>query len=136
MTTPRLHLIVRQDLPPGEQAVQAAHALRQFTAEHPEIDREWFERSNTLALLAAPDESALNKILDRAFDQGFRAAAFREPDLGGSLTAIAIEPAGARICRSLPLALRRPLANIANHVGTSPRASHEPIFLQEGGRRG
>jgi DNA-binding transcriptional LysR family regulator len=106
MPTSRLHLVVRRDLPPGDQAVQAAHALRQFTAEHPDIDRQWFEQSNTLALLAAPDERTLARMLDRAFDLGIRAAAFREPDLGGSLTAIAIEPAGARLCRGLPLALR------------------------------
>lgn len=106
MTVPRLHLVVRADLPPGDQAVQAAHALRQFVAEHPSADKEWFEQSNTLALLAAPNEQALFRMLGRAFDLGIRAAAFREPDLGGSLTAIAIEPAGARICRSLPLALR------------------------------
>ncbi len=106
MTTPRLHLIVRQDLPPGDQAVQAAHALRQFVEAHPDIDKKWHRESNTLALLAAPDEKALARMLDRAFDLGIRAAAFREPDLGGSLTAIAIEPAGARLCRGLPLALR------------------------------
>lgn len=102
----KLFLVTRLDLPPGDQAVQAAHALRQFVAEHPSADKEWFEQSNTLALLAAPDEEALARMMDRAFDLGIRAAAFREPDLGGSLTAIAIEPAGARICRGLPLAFR------------------------------
>lgn len=30
----KLYLVVRADLPPGPQAVQAAHAARQFAAEH------------------------------------------------------------------------------------------------------
>ncbi len=38
---------------------------------------------------------------------GYRQAAFREPDLGGQLTAVAFEPAAAPLLRSLPLALRR-----------------------------
>jgi len=101
----RLYLVTRADLPAGDQAVQAAHALQQFNVEHPQAARSWFEQSNTLAFLAAPDETALQRLLDRAFDKGLRASAFREPDLGDSLTAVAVEPAGARLVRSLPLAL-------------------------------
>jgi hypothetical protein len=33
-----------------------------------------------------------------------RAAAVHEPDLGGALTALALEPAGYRLVRGLPLA--------------------------------
>ena len=100
----RLHLITRADLPPGDQAVQAAHALTEFVVEHAGAAQKWHRESNTLALLAAPDEKALERMLDRAFDLGILSASFREPDLGNSLTAIAIEPNGARICRNLPLA--------------------------------
>jgi hypothetical protein len=52
----KLHLVTRRDLSPGQQAVQAAHALREFIQHHPEVDRDWYERSNTLALLAVEDE--------------------------------------------------------------------------------
>jgi hypothetical protein len=52
----KLYLITRADLIPGSQAVQACHAARQFAADYPEIEREWFERSNYLAFLAVPDE--------------------------------------------------------------------------------
>jgi hypothetical protein len=103
----RLFLITRADLRPGQQAVQAAHALRQYGAEHPESDREWFEGSNTLALLAVPDERALKALVSRAFDRGLKMGVFEEPDLGGQVTAVALEPSSEarRLCRSLPLAL-------------------------------
>lgn len=101
----RLYLVTRADLPAGDQAVQAAHALTEFTFEHPEAAESWHRASNTLAFLVAPDEAALQTLLDRAFDRGLRASAFREPDLGDALTAVAIEPEGSRLVRSLPLAL-------------------------------
>ncbi len=103
----RLVLVVRADLPPGSQAVQAAHAMRAFQAAHPDLERTWFERSNTLALLSVPDEQALYRLLERATDRGLLHAAFREEDLGGQITAAAFEPTqrSQRLCRSLPLAL-------------------------------
>jgi peptidyl-tRNA hydrolase len=103
----KLYLVTRADLPAGAQAVQAAHALRQFIAEHPERDREWFETSNYLALLAVPSEADLERLFTKAERRGVPASAFREPDLGASLTAIALAPcSGARsLTRSLPLAL-------------------------------
>ena len=104
----KLYLVTRADLPAGAQAVQAAHALRQFAAEHPDLDKFWFERSNTLAMLAVPDERALRRLLVRAEDRDLRSAAFREPDLDNALTAVAIEPSpeAQKLCRNLPLALR------------------------------
>lgn len=103
--TEKLYLVTRSNLPAGDQAVQAAHALTEFLVEHPEIAKDWHEQSNTLAFLVAPDEGALVRLLDRASDQDLRASAFREPDLGGALTAVALEPKAARLVRNLPLAL-------------------------------
>lgn len=107
MSAEKLVLVTRADLPPGAQAVQAAHAMREFAELHPELDKQWHEQSNTLALLVVPDERGLRRLLDRAADRGLRVAVFREPDLGGQLTAAALEPAQAtqRLCRNLPLAL-------------------------------
>jgi peptidyl-tRNA hydrolase len=104
----KLFLITRRDISPGYQAVQSCHALRQFTAEHPEIDSEWFSASNYLALLSVSDEVALMKLITKADEAGLRWSAFREPDVGGKITAIAIEPhpETARLCKNLPLALR------------------------------
>ncbi len=47
------------DLPPGQQAVQVAHAMREFVREHPHEDRIWYEKSNTIAFLAVQDEKEL-----------------------------------------------------------------------------
>ena len=103
----RLHLVVRGDLPPGAQAVQAVHAARQFAFEHAEVEQRWFDTSNTLALLAVPDEVSLLELLELAGRSGARVSVFREPDLGGAATAIAVEPGakGRRLCRRLPRAL-------------------------------
>lgn len=101
----RLYLVVRSDLPPAQQAVQAAHALQAFNVLHAAAALRWHADSNTLALLAVDDEWQLEALAARADAFGVEAAVFREPDLGDSLTAIAIGPAGARLTRGLPLAL-------------------------------
>ncbi|MFI5296540.1 MAG: peptidyl-tRNA hydrolase [Polyangiales bacterium] len=104
--TDKLFLITRRDLKPGQQAVQAAHALTEFLMEHPELGRCWRDASNYLALLVVDDESSLHGLARRAVERGVRVAAFHEPDLGDALTAIAIEPAGKRVVAGLPLALQ------------------------------
>lgn len=104
----KLFLVTRSDMAPGYQAVQSCHAMRQFTADHPEVDSAWFTNSNYLALLSVSDEIELMRLLVAAQDKGLRWSAFREPDVGGKITAIAIEPSpiAAELCKSLPLALR------------------------------
>jgi hypothetical protein len=102
---PRLYVVVRADLLPGSQAVQAAHALREFAAEYPRLEAAWHEKSNTLVMLAANGEQGL---MDLATDLGYRGvpvSLFREPDLGNTVTAICVGPQGGRWLRDLPLAL-------------------------------
>lgn len=101
----KLYLVTRSDLPAGQQAVQAAHALREFVAAFPELDKLWYERSNYLALLAAPDEWSLHRIVQKARRRGVPVVCFREPDLEDAVTAVALAPAGKNLVRSLPLAL-------------------------------
>ena len=106
----KLYVVVDGSLPPGLQAAQAIHAKDQFTREHREIEREWAEVSNTVALLAAPSERALLELTAQAARVGVRFAEFREPDLPGPpVTAVTFEPSDAarRLCRALPLALRK-----------------------------
>jgi hypothetical protein len=83
------------------------HALREFVQNHPEIDREWYSKSNYLGLLSVKNESDLIVLLDKAMSRGIRASAFREPDIGDRITAIVLEPSpqSRRLCSSLPLAL-------------------------------
>lgn len=103
-----MYVITRSDLEPGYQAVQSMHALRQFTAEHPEVDREWFESSNYLGLLSVANEDELVKLIEQAADLGIKYSIFREPDIGDQITAIALEPGpkSKKLCGKLKLALR------------------------------
>jgi hypothetical protein len=98
---------VRADLSPGAQAVQACHSLRQFIADHPAIDAEWFNQSNYLALLSAKNELDLERIILECESKGIRFSVFREPDFANSITAIALEPGAKskKLCSHLKLAL-------------------------------
>lgn len=100
----KLYLVGRRDLGPGLLAAQLCHALREFVAQYPETDREWYERSNTLVLLNVDDESALSTLAERAQRLGVSVATFREPDLNHALTALALGPEGRRLVRHCGLA--------------------------------
>jgi len=103
----KLFLVLRNDLAPGLQIPQAAHAARLFAAEYPKIELEWYSTSNNLAVLQVPDEQALLALYERAELIGAACSGFREPDRRNELTAIALCGHGARrLTASLPLALR------------------------------
>ena len=104
-STSKLYVIVRSDLEPSQQAVQACHAVVQFQADHPKETEVWYEKSNTLALLGLPNEVALGVIVEKAQRLGVPVACFREPDRNNELTAIALGPQGKRLTRNIPLAL-------------------------------
>jgi len=78
----KLYVVVRGDLNPGLRAAQACHALRQFAADHPEADLEWFENSNTIVLLEVPDIEALADLAFALDRRDIKHAQFIEPDLG------------------------------------------------------
>lgn len=115
----KLYLIVRQDLLPCQQAVQAAHAMRQWSEDHPAEDRAWFQDSNTLALLGVPTGLELGVILEQALLRGFPVAAFREPDLGNELTALALGPQGKCLTKRLQLALQWPSSSSSRSRSSS-----------------
>jgi len=104
----KLYLVTRKDISPGYQAVQSAHALRLFSEEHPEIDREWYKVSNYLCLLAVQNESELYSLIGQAKDLEINISVFREPDINNEITAIAIAPGikSKELCSKLKLALR------------------------------
>lgn len=104
--TLKLYLVTRSDLSGGQQAVQAAHALREFVAQHPEEDARWYRESNTLAFLAAENEASLHSLIERAGRLGVPFAAFCEPDRDGELTAVAFGPSARKLLARVPLALR------------------------------
>ncbi len=102
----KLYVVIRSDLEPGLQLAQGCHALRLFTAEHPDVDGPWYSQSNNLACLAVPDEDGLKRLCRLAEREGISHSRFHEPDLGDSLTAITLAPEATGLVGSLPLALR------------------------------
>lgn len=101
----RLYLVTRRDLPAGQQAVQAAHALRAFVDVFPSVDRAWYGASRTLVLLATRDEPSLAALASEAAARGVPVAPHHEPDHGGALGAIALGPEAGSLLRKIPLAL-------------------------------
>lgn len=100
-----MYLVVRADLRPGLQAAQLCHALRAFVDEHRGVEEAWFTESNTLVCLRVQNVDALEQLAADAEDHRVEVSRFHEPDLDGSLTAVAIGPRGRNLCRGLPLAL-------------------------------
>lgn len=100
--------MTRKDLNPGYQAGQAVHAAMQFAMEHSDLNKEWFERSNYIAVLSVRDEWELHRLIDKASKRGLRFSIFFEPDLKYEITAIALEPGkeSKRLCSSIGLALK------------------------------
>lgn len=102
----RLYIVVRQDLDAGLLTAQACHVTRRFTREHPEVE---VPEDENLLVLAAKNEPGLVDVLDllRSRDTLASLSTFHEPDLDGSLTAIAaVGPAVAKLLSSYPRALR------------------------------
>jgi peptidyl-tRNA hydrolase len=101
----KIYLVSRADISISQQAVQCCHALRQFVHDFPSIDIEWFNDSNYLTLLIADNERGLIDLLNTAELNGLCASLFREEDMNGEITAIAIEPGdeSARLCKKLKM---------------------------------
>lgn len=104
----KLYVVVRADLVPGLQIPQAMHAHREFAEQHRGLERAWYRRSNTLAVLSVPHEHALMELVTRAQHAQIPHALFREPDLGDAATAVCFAPGeqSRAICKRLPLALK------------------------------
>ena len=99
----KLYIVTRADLSPGQQAVQAAHALAEYALRRPTEFHDW--GNQTLVVLAAEDLTHLS-IIEAGWPE---CVDNREPDLGGALTALAVIPGCAALKRrlkSLPLAFQ------------------------------
>lgn len=102
----KLYIVVRADLPPGDQIAQAVHAALRFAEMQSGIHVEWSAISNTVAILSAANLDEMRAVRNRCIDHSVRCVEFYEPDLDYAMTALAIEPSGGRLVRGLPLALR------------------------------
>ena len=99
---------MRKDILPGLQLSQSCHACFEFSSQHPDIHKSWYNNSNYIAILSADNEQHLHRITSLAEERGVKFSKFYEPDLDNQLTAIALQPGreSKRLCSSLPLALR------------------------------
>jgi peptidyl-tRNA hydrolase len=93
---------------PGLQAAQAVHASFHFCAEWRALAMEWMAESNFLVVVAVPNEEALADLATQAVEEGIARTIVREPDLGNTITAVALQPGAEarRLCAELPLALK------------------------------
>jgi peptidyl-tRNA hydrolase len=96
--------VTRGDLSPGVQVAQIAHAAVDFSVLCPDLAERWRTSSNVLVVLSVPDELALGRLCSDVAAAGLSVVGVHEPDLGGSLTAAALDPAAARMVRRLRLA--------------------------------
>lgn len=100
--------MTRQDLSAGAQVAQAVHACCEFIFKYFDLAQHWNQRSNFIAILAAKDEAALEKLIKTLEQKNIRFAYFRESDLDNQITAVAIEPGerGKKVTSCFPLALK------------------------------
>lgn len=106
VTPPKLYVITRRDLSPGDQAAQAVHAALAFCLENLDVSRPWYRDSNYLVILSVPDESALLALSELAAGKRWLQ---REEDLDDQATALVLEPdnaANRRLLSSYPLAFK------------------------------
>ncbi len=90
----RVYVIARQDLPPGQRAVQACHAVAELMFRHRDDPAvlEWARDHKTMVLLGVGSEAELLDWERRLSSDGVPLATFREPDMGGQATALAAHP--------------------------------------------
>lgn len=94
----RLYILVRRDLAPAYQAVQAGHAVAEWCRTHPHWDNE------VLVYLHVRDEQHLLEVAAALTAGGDHITIFREGDLGGQSTAFAVcDPKVKALVKRLPL---------------------------------
>ncbi len=101
----KLYIIVREDLDQGLLTAQACHAAAKFCLEHRELALDWGDDCN-LIVLSVPSKEKLAELLYKLELRGVKTSWFREPDVGGELTAIACREGARPLVSCLPCALR------------------------------
>jgi len=85
---------------------QALHAFREFISEHKDLELEWYNNSNYIAILSAKNEDELIKLTVVVGKKELKFSIFRELDFNNEITAVVIEPKGRKITSNFPLAMK------------------------------
>lgn len=90
----------------GHQITQTAHVIAELAVAHPEHFSKWHNLSQSIIVLQTPSSESLFELYVRAQDASLTVEAFREPDLGDEITALAFLPhaENVRFLANLPLA--------------------------------
>ena len=106
----KLVTITRQDITPGYQVVQTAHAIADFIYDHPDVSSHWKNESNSIITLATTDEQSLIRLYERLKQVTPHITAFHEPDVQDQMTAICVygtPEIRKKFFSNLPLALKQ-----------------------------
>ncbi len=109
-----LYIVVRADLTIGQQMAQIGHAAYEFGRQLPGRVGE------DIYVLAAPDEPALRELVGAVAMAGASLITINDADLGGSLTAAAMNARAAKVLKRLPLAGAQPPGAAASCGGAIP----------------
>lgn len=87
---------------------QSLHAFREFISQHPELESEWYKKSNYICILSANNEFDLNVLIEKCMLHNIKFSIFKEPDYDNALTAVVLEPGdkSKKITSNFPLALK------------------------------
>ena len=102
----KLITITRNDITPGYQVVQTAHAIADFAFEHPTHFKDWKQQSNSIICLSVDNEDKLIKYYDK-LSKLTPCSIFFEPDVD-QYTSICVcgTPEVRKMLSHLPLSLK------------------------------
>ncbi len=102
----KLYLVIRKDLSSGAQGAQLSHVVAEFVIKNPNVASRWNSLSNSLIVLEVKDAETLSILQEDATIKGLNVTAFREPDFGDGITALAFAPGDAtrKFLSNLPCA--------------------------------
>lgn len=92
MLTPKMYVLVRNDLSNSYKFVQGVHAVAHFSLKFPETFAQW--NNNTIAILGVRNLKELKEYLLILNESNEYYASFSEEDLDNQLTSIACYSTG------------------------------------------
>lgn len=119
-----MYVVVREDIPVADQAVQACHATIAAASSYAERTV-----TDNLVLCGVSDEAELLETSKRLELEGIPFRLFHEPDLAGQATALATEPVDSATRRHFRhLRLLAPPAQVV--ICRQPRWSPTPLYYR------